>query len=112
MAATETVEVETRRHQMFPTLADADIVRIRRFGTVRQYERGSCLFRAGEPGPGMFVVLQGVVAISQRDGLGHVELIANQGVGQFLAEVGQLSGRPALVDGHAEEDVEVLLVPS
>ena len=112
MAATETVEVETRRHQMFPTLAEADIARIRRFGTVRQYERGSCLFKAGEPGPGMFVVLQGVVAISQRDGLGHVELIANQGVGQFLAEVGQLSGRPALVDGHAEEDVEVLLVPS
>ncbi len=34
-----------------------------------------------------------------------------QGPGQFLAEVAQLSGRPALVDGHAQDDVEVLLVP-
>src|SRR5262249_13129075 len=31
--------------------------------------------------------------------------------GQFLAEIGQLSGRVALVDGHAEGDVETLLIP-
>ncbi len=33
------------------------------------------------------------------------------GPGQFLAEIGQLSGRPALVDGRAEGDVETLLLP-
>ena len=109
--ATETIEVETRRHQMFPVLSAADIGRIRRFGTVRHYDGGACLFRAGEPGPGMFVVLQGTVAISQRDGLGHVVPIEHQGPGQFLAEIAQLSGRPALVDGHAQDDVETLLVP-
>jgi thioredoxin reductase (NADPH) len=111
MAATERIEVETRRHQMFPVLSATDIVRIRRFGTVHRYRRGDCLFRAGEPGPGMFVVLQGTVAITHRDGLGRVEPIAQQGPGQFLAEVAQLSGRPALVDGHAQDDVETLLVP-
>jgi thioredoxin reductase (NADPH) len=59
----------------------------------------------------MFVVLKGVVAIRQRDGLGNVVPIAHQGPGQFLAEGGQLSGRRALVDGCADEDVETLLVP-
>jgi thioredoxin reductase (NADPH) len=59
----------------------------------------------------MFVVLKGTVVISQRDGLGHVVPIASQGPGHFLAEVSQLSGRHALVDGYAEEDVETLLVP-
>jgi thioredoxin reductase (NADPH) len=49
--------------------------------------------------------------LSQRDGLGHVSPITRQGPGQFLAEVSQLSGRHALVDGYAEEDVETLLVP-
>ena len=100
-----------RRHQMFPELTEAEISRIRRFGTIQTYPRGARLFAAGDPSPGMFVVLKGVVAISQRDGLGHVTPIAHQGRGQFLAEVGQLSGRPALVDGNAEEDVEALLVP-
>ena len=71
----------------------------------------SCLFETGKPGPGMFVVLSGHVAITQRDGLGHVTPVIDQGPGQFLAEVGQLSGRPALVDGHAEGEVEVILVP-
>ena len=100
-----------RRPQMFPQLSDAEIARIRRFGQVRRFRRGERLFAAGEPGPGMFVVLKGTVVISQRDGLGHVAPIASQGPGQFLAEVSQLSGRHALVDGHAESDVETLLVP-
>jgi thioredoxin reductase (NADPH) len=69
------------------------------------------LFETGKPGPGMFVLLSGHVAITQRDGLGHVTPIIDQGPGQFLAEIGQLSGRVALVDGHAEGDVETLLIP-
>ena len=99
-----------RRHQMFPALTDAEIARIRRFGTVRHYRRGDKLFVAGQPGPGMFVLLKGVVAISQRDGMGHVVPIVQQGPGHFLAEVGTLSGRPAMVDGQAKEDVDALLV--
>jgi thioredoxin reductase (NADPH) len=59
----------------------------------------------------MFVILSGHVAITQRDGLGHVTPVIDQGPGQFLAEIGQLSGRVALVDGHAEGDVETLLIP-
>jgi thioredoxin reductase (NADPH) len=59
----------------------------------------------------MFVVLSGTVSITQRDGLGHVTPVIDQGPGQFLAELGQLSGRLALVDGHAEGDVETLLIP-
>jgi thioredoxin reductase (NADPH) len=100
-----------RRAQMFPALTEAEIERIGRFGTVHHYPAGSRLFAAGEPGPGMFVVLAGSVAVTQRDGLGRVTPILSQGRGQFLAEVGQLSGRPALVDGHAEVPVEALLIP-
>ena len=83
-----------RLHQTFPVLSDTEIARIARFGTVQQFARGSRLFTAGETGPGMFVLLKGVVAVTQRDGLGHVVPIVRQGPGEFLAEVGQLSGRP------------------
>src|SRR2546423_2256190 len=103
-------ELLSRRHQMFPVLTDAEIARIRRFGTTRHYARGERLFTVGEKGRGMFVVLKGLVSITQRDGLGTVVPIVRQGPGNFLAEVGTLSGRPALVDGTAEEDVEALLV--
>jgi thioredoxin reductase (NADPH) len=100
-----------RLEQTFPTLTPQEIARMRRFGEVRSYKDRERLFETGKPGPGMYLVLSGRVAISQRDGLGHVTPVIDQGPGQFLAEIGQLSGRPALVDGHAEGDVETLLIP-
>src|SRR6185503_13902685 len=100
-----------RHEQTFPTLAHHEIERMRRFGELRTYRDGEALFETGKVGPGMFVVLSGTVAITQRDGLGHVTPVIDQGVGQFLAEIGQLSSRVALVDGHAEGDVETLLIP-
>jgi thioredoxin reductase (NADPH) len=100
-----------RHEQTFPVLTPQEIERMRRFGVPRSYGDGEALFETGTVGPGMFVVLSGTVAVSQRDGLGHVTPIIDQGAGQFLAEIGQLSGRLALVDGHAEGDVETLLIP-
>src|SRR5437660_363249 len=96
---------------MFPVLTEPEIARIGRFGTLRRYARGERLLAAGEPGPGMFVVLKGTVVISQRDGLGHVAPLSTRGPGHFIAEVATLSGRHALVDVYAEEDTETLLVP-
>jgi len=44
-------------------------------------------------------------------GGGHVVPIVRLGPGEFSGEIAQLSGRHALVDGYAEEEVETLLVP-
>src|ERR1700688_3157562 len=100
-----------RHEQTFPALTPPEIARMRRFGEIVTYKHDERLFETGKPGPGMFVVLSGHVAITQRDGLGHVTPVIDQGPGQFLAEIGALSGRVALVDAHAEGDVETLLIP-
>jgi thioredoxin reductase (NADPH) len=100
-----------RYDQIFPTLTPTEIDRMRRFGALRRYADGERLFETGKPAPGMFVILSGHVAITQRDGMGHVTPVADQGVGQFVAEVGQLSNRATLVDGVAEGVVEALLIP-
>jgi thioredoxin reductase (NADPH) len=103
-------ELLSRRHQMFPVLTDAEMARMHRFGTLQTHPAGTRLITAGEPSAGMFVVLDGVVAVSQRDGLGHVTPIVQHGRGHFMGEVGTLSGKPALVDGTAQERVDVLLL--
>ena len=110
-AATGATFAFPRHEQTFPTLTHHEIERMRRFGELRTYQHGEALFETGKPGPGMFVVLSGHVAITLRDGLGHITPVIDQGVGQFVAEIGQLSGRVALVDGHADGDVETLLIP-
>ncbi len=108
MAVESPIDSHPRRAQMFPTLTEAEIERISRFGTTQRFERGARLVKAGEHGPGMFVILQGVVTVSQRDGLGRVTPIVSGRRGNFVGEVAQLSGGPALVDAQADEEVEAL----
>ncbi len=102
--------LQSRSHQMHPRLSDDEIERMRRFGEIRHFRAGEMMFETGQPGPGMFVILSGQVRVTRRDGLGHVNVVVEQKPGHFVAEVGQLSGRPALVDGHAMEDVEAILI--
>jgi thioredoxin reductase (NADPH) len=104
-------ELLSRRHQMFPLLTPAEIARIRRFGAPGTYAPGSLLLEAGRAGAGLFVVLQGTVAVVQRDGLGREVPILQMGPGHFVGEVGTLTGRPSLVDARALGPVEALLVP-
>lgn len=102
--------MDTRGEQMFPTLGVADIARVARFGQLRRYAAGDWVARAGEDGVGMQLVLSGEVSITQRDSLGHTTPITTHGPGQFMGEVGQLSGRPSLVDARAESEVEAIEV--
>ncbi|WP_144155945.1 FAD-dependent oxidoreductase [Paraburkholderia sp. BCC1885] len=101
----------TREHQMFPELTWEEIKRLSKFGEVHHWEPGELLFETGRIGPGMFVTLTGRVKLYQRDGLGRERLVSERGPKQFLAEVGQLSGRVCLVTGMATEPVDALLIP-
>ncbi len=103
--------IDTRREQMFPRLTPQEIDRLRRFGEVRHYAAGDALFVTGDIAPGMCVLIKGSVRVTRRDPLGHSAPIMEQGPGEFVAEVGQLSGQPAFVDVHAIDDVEALLIP-
>ena len=102
--------IEARHDQAFPTLAPAEVERLRRFGDVRSYDSGACIVRTGEVSPGFFVILSGEIAIKQRDSLGHEQLIVTHGPGSFMGELAQLSGRPALVDATALSAVEAVVV--
>lgn len=104
--------IDTRRDQMFPKLSTAEIDRLRRFGREQHYAAGDALFVTGDTSPGMFVLVSGSVEVRRHDPLGHLEPIATQEAGEFVAEVGQLSGRAALVDVVAASDLETVLIPS
>ena len=104
--------IETRREQMFPKLTSAEIDRLRGFGAVRRFTGTSQLMSAGRPSPGMIVLISGAATVARRDKPGHTSPIVDMGVGDFIAEVGDLSGRPSLVDVWAASDVEALIIPS
>jgi thioredoxin reductase (NADPH) len=103
--------IDPRDERMFPKFSTAEVDRLRRFGHQRHYDKGQPLFVTGEIPPGMFVLEKGRVQVTRRDPLGHLAPIVEETAGDFVAEVEQLSGRPALVDVHAVEDIEAVLIP-
>lgn len=100
----------TRRHQMYPRLDEAELERVYRFAELQTYRAGEHLTRVGVPTRGMFVILEGTVAVVQRDGLGHSTPIVDFARGDFVAELGAMSGKPSLVDAIANDSVQALLM--
>lgn len=105
-------EIAARHDQMFPVLTDADIERMRRFGSATSYPVGERIVTAGEVSPGLVVVLSGKVDITQAGGLGRREPIISYGSGNFIGELAQLSNRPALINAEVAEPVEAIVIPS
>ncbi|SEL27113.1 thioredoxin reductase (NADPH) [Nitrosovibrio tenuis] len=58
----------------------------------------------------MFVLLQGRILTTRKNGLGIEIPVVESGPGNFTGEVGQLSGRPALAYGRALGVVEALVI--
>ena len=103
--------IETPREQMFLELAPAEINRLRRFGEARHFASGALLMSAGRPSPGMIVLISGTATVTRRDRPGRVAPIIEEGPGEFIAEVGGLSGHPSLVDAQTVTNVEALVIP-
>src|SRR6202163_4603005 len=103
--------IDNRNEQMFPKPTPNEIDRLHRLGKVRHYAPGEPLFVTGNVAPGMYVLIKCSVRVTRRDPFGHSAPIVEQGPGDFVAEVGQLSGQPAFVDVHAIDNVEALLIP-
>jgi thioredoxin reductase (NADPH) len=107
---TQTI-IETRRHQMFPTLTHEEIDRVRRFGVERSFAAGDYLAKVGDFAPGLMIILSGKVDVYQSKA-GHQALIVTHEPGGFMGELAQLGGRPALVDAIAREPVHAIVVSS
>src|ERR1019366_8589877 len=103
---------EARRDQMFPVLSEAELARLRRFGNVQSYAPGASVLRAGDVAPGLQVVLSGKVLVTPHEADLRSRPIVTHGPGEFIGELAQLSGVPALVDATATAEVSALVIPS
>ncbi|MFL6722135.1 MAG: FAD-dependent oxidoreductase [Sphingomonas sp.] len=100
-----------RAAQALPTLSEAEMDRLRRFGTFHAYGAGEALAKVGQAGLGLTLVLSGEVEISRPGDGRERKHIATHGRGAFMGELAQLSGRPSLVDARALTEVEAVVIP-
>jgi thioredoxin reductase (NADPH) len=111
MAEPTQTTIATRGAQMFPTLTPEEMTRLRRFGEARRFAQGEAIATVGQTGPGLVLILEGEVEVSQHDETDKRSHIVTHGRGSFMGELAQLSQRPSLVDAHALTDVEAVVLP-
>ena len=95
--------IETRHHQMFPTLDAGQVETAKRFasGPIRHFEPGEIVFDIGQRNAPAWLVLKGSIDVTRRNALGTESPITTHHAGQFSGEVSQLAGREALARGLA-----------
>jgi thioredoxin reductase (NADPH) len=90
--------LEDRLTQIVPTLTPAQIQFALRFasGPLRRFAPDEKLLDVGDRNTTVWLVVEGSIVASRRDGLGREGLFATGGPGQFSGEVSDLAGHASL----------------
>lgn len=105
------VVVNTLRScQLFTGLPLPDLENIAAVTTVKTIDKGSYLFREGDPAQGFYIVQKGAVNVHRVSAAGKEQVIHVFRVGDSFAEVALASDRGYPADARALEESQVLLV--
>ncbi len=94
---------------LFPTLSPTVLHELEQFGEVRDLAAGEALYRAGDAVWDFSVLLEGEVQVL-RDDESH-ELVVAYSPGQFIGELGLLTGQRAFLMARATMPSRVLAIP-
>jgi thioredoxin reductase (NADPH) len=96
----------------YPRLTDEHIMLLTRYGERRRFAKTSTLFCEGDRDCGLFVVLDGRVAVVQEDNPeAESRVIAVHARGRFVGDLSMLTGQAVYVTAVALTDVEALEIP-
>lgn len=95
--------MKTRREQMFPPLTPPQCAVAMRFAASieRTFAPNETLYASGDAQVPAWLIVEGSVSVTRRDGLQGEVLITVHEPGEFTGEVSQLAGRPSLATGRA-----------
>ena len=84
--------------------------RILVIGEPRRYRTDQVIFREGEPGDGLFILVEGSVRISKRSATGE-EALAILEPGAFFGEMALIDYLPRAADALANAETDVFFIP-
>lgn len=93
---------------LFADCTRAQLQRISALTTYLHIDEGHVLMREGSPAKEFLVILDGSATVT-RSAPGGDELVADVGTGDFLGEMGLLSGAPRSATVTATTDMDILV---
>ncbi len=98
-----------REVPMFSKLAPEDLEKIAEIAQEQLFASRSLLFREGDPGNTLFIIVSGSVEVSVSAGEKE-NVIASRGPGEFLGEMAILESMPRSATLRARDDTRVLVI--
>lgn len=93
------------------TLNADDIVTIRAESRTCRFPAGSQVFQEGDPGDGLYVILEGVVDIKAKLVSGNDYVLSRMEPGDYFGEMAVFDGEPRSATAVAREAVEAVFIP-
>jgi CRP/FNR family transcriptional regulator, cyclic AMP receptor protein len=99
-----------RDHLLFRDLPPPILDRIGSYMKIRKIPRGATIFNKGDPGTGLFGILNGSVKISVASADGRDIVLNILQAGEIFGEIALLDGRPRTADAIAMSDCELMVI--
>jgi CRP-like cAMP-binding protein len=97
-----------RSMDLFADLGDDELAKIGRLLKQHKVSENELIFSQGDPGEGLYVILQGRVRISTSDSFGRERVLAFYGPGEFFGDMAVLTGAPRSATATASTDLRLL----
>lgn len=95
---------------LFRNLDETERAQILIIGQVRTYKEGTVIFKEGDPGDGLFIVVKGSVRISKQSATGE-EALAILEPHAYFGEMALIDYSPRAADALANEPTELFFIP-
>ena len=95
---------------LFASLNDEDAAALRGLLELEQRPAGTCLFRKGEAGDALYLIVGGRVRIHVRDEDGQEVTLTELAGGDFFGEMAILDGKPRSADATVSEDARLAVL--
>src|ERR671933_1583575 len=97
-----------RSMDLFGDLGESELSRIARLLKEHKVSENEVIFNQGDPGDGLYIVLQGRVRIATTDSFGRERVLAFYGPGEFFGDMAVLTGAPRSATASASSDARLL----
>lgn len=100
---------DLRRVPLLASLSEEDLERLYGMAQTVSISAGQCVIQEGDPGDALYIVLDGELEITKRQG-GQDVVLAVRSTGEFIGEMSLLEQAPRSASAHTLRDSRLLVI--
>ena len=102
--------VVLKNNKLFSGMLAAELQALEQTAQLNTYKAGRNVFQEGDPGDGLYIIVEGKVQITCLVGQDQRRVLSRLGAGDFFGEMAVLDNQPRSATATAETDTQVYFI--